>query len=236
MTPDPVDQLSARLFESARSEAVPRGAEQHAIEMARREMVRETTLTERGSEREKWLAAAACVALAAAVAFLLRPKDTVLGISAEPSTVVHVRPEPRHVTSSTTSAVAPIEPSRSVTAPSVTVPASSLPSPSKPTPTTTGMTAAPAHSAPASLSEELSALKVASSALGAGDAKGALAALDRYDRVLKGQKLRAEATLLKIEALSRSGEPAAASALAQRFVDQNPGSPLVDRARSFVVQ
>jgi outer membrane protein assembly factor BamD (BamD/ComL family) len=84
------------------------------------------------------------------------------------------------------------------------------------------------------LSDELSALKVASSALSAGDPQAALVALDRYDRVLKGQKMRAEATLLRIEALSRAGQAEAASALAQSFVKQNPGSPLVDRARSFV--
>jgi outer membrane protein assembly factor BamD (BamD/ComL family) len=84
------------------------------------------------------------------------------------------------------------------------------------------------------LSDELSALKVASSALSAGDPQAALAALDRYDRVLKGQKMRAEATLLRIEALARGGQTEAASVLAQRFVEQNPGSPLVDRARSFV--
>lgn len=96
------------------------------------------------------------------------------------------------------------------------------------------VTPAPVHSAPASLSDELSALKVASSALSAGDAKAALAALDRYDRVLKGQKLRAEATLLRLEALSQAGQAQAASALARRFVEQNPGSPLVDRARTFI--
>ena len=91
-----------------------------------------------------------------------------------------------------------------------------------------------ARLAPASLSDELSALKLASTALSGGDPQAALAALDRYDRVLKGQKLRAEATLIRIEALSRAGQSEAASALAQRFVAQNPGNPLVDRARSFV--
>jgi predicted Zn-dependent protease len=95
---------------------------------------------------------------------------------------------------------------------------------------------APAHSAPASLSDELSALKRASSALNAGDTSGALSALDQYDHVLKGTKMRAEATLLRIETLSRAGQAGAASELAQRFVAQNPESPLVDRARSFVQQ
>ena len=86
------------------------------------------------------------------------------------------------------------------------------------------------------MSDELGALKRASSALNAGDTRGALAALDQYDHVLKGTKMRAEATLLRIETLARAGQAGAASELAQRFVAQNPESPLVDRARSFVQQ
>jgi len=227
VTPDPIDELGARLFESARSEAIPSGAEQRALEAARAEIGRQPVATRRISAGHKWLAAAACVALAAGAALLLRPKDTKLGISAEPSLLAHARPAPRTspstapqpTSSSTSNQAPPIAPSLAVTV--------------KPTPSLQAMPLPPVS---ASLSDEVSALKVASSALGAGDPTAALAALDRYDRVLKGQKLRAEATLLKIEALSRAGQVPAASALAQRFVDQNPGSPLVDRARSFVVK
>ena len=227
MIPDPIDGLSARLFESARNEAIPSGAEQRALEAARAELGQKPLATVHIAASRKWLAAAACVALAAAAALLLRPKDTNLGISAEPSLLAHSRPEPRPAPSAAPEPISsmplnrapPIAPSLAVTV--------------KPTPSLQPM---PLPPVPASLSDELSALKVASSALGKGDPKAALAALDRYDRVLKGQKLRAEATLLKIEALSRSGQVQAASALAQRFVDQNPGSPLVDRARSFVVK
>jgi len=77
-------------------------------------------------------------------------------------------------------------------------------------------------------------LKVAQQALASSDTQAALKALDRYDRILKGQKLRAEATLLRIEALSKSGQDQAAAELASRFARQNPTSPLVDRARSFI--
>jgi outer membrane protein assembly factor BamD (BamD/ComL family) len=84
------------------------------------------------------------------------------------------------------------------------------------------------------LSNELEVLKVAENALRAGDTKGALAALDRYDTVLKGRRLRAEASVLRIETLSRAGQTQAASALARRFVADNPTSPLVDRARAFI--
>ncbi|HET7545758.1 MAG TPA: hypothetical protein VFK05_38080 [Polyangiaceae bacterium] len=217
MTPDPIDRLSARLFESARGEALPRGAEQRALQAIRREIGHQPLKNARASATRPWLLAAACVALAAAAAILLRPKNSEPGISAEPSIVARARPEPRSTPSAAPSEVAPIAPSLAV-----------MP---KPMPS---VTPAPVHSAPASLSDELSALKVASSALSAGDAKAALAALDRYDRVLKGQKLRAEATLLRLEALSQAGQAQAASALARRFVEQNPGSPLVDRARTFI--
>jgi hypothetical protein len=219
LTPDPIDQLGVRLFESARTEAVPRGAEQRALAAARREIGHETAPVAHVPSARRWLAVAACVAIAAAAALLLRPKPAEPGISAEPSTVARARPEPRSAPSAAPSEVTPIAPPVAVTA--------------KPLPSAA---AVPVHSAPASLSDELSALKAASSALSAGDAKAALTALDRYDRVLKGQKLRAEATLLRIEALSHAGQTQAASALAQRFVEQNPGNPLVDRARSFVVQ
>lgn len=203
MTPDPIDQFAARLFEAARSEATPAGAERRALEAMRHEISQQKPAHARFSARQKWLAAAlAAAAVAASSALLLRPKPVSVGISAEPMTYA---PELEH------RALAPVE------APSAAMP----PAP-------------PASSAPASLNDELSALKVASSALSAGDPRAALAALDRYDHVLKGQKMRAEATLLRIEALERAGQAQTASALARRFVEQNPGSPLVDRARSFV--
>ena len=39
---------------------------------------------------------------------------------------------------------------------------------------------------------------------------------------------------LRIEALANSGQSQAAAELAARFAKQNPSSPLVDRARSFI--
>jgi hypothetical protein len=87
--------------------------------------------------------------------------------------------------------------------------------------------------APATLSEEVAALDRARSALGGGDASTALRALDDYDHVLHGTRLSEEATLLRVEALSRSGQAAAASRLAQAFIRANPGSPLAERARGF---
>lgn len=220
MKPDPIDQLGARLFEAARSEALPRGAEQRALARARRVVAERKPENARFPAGLRWFAAAACVAIAASVALLLRPKDDSVAISAESSTVAHTRPKPPHVPRAEGSSTVPAVPAVPI------VSAAHKPAPS------VGPSAV--QSQPVSLSDELSALKLASNALSASDPQAALAALDRDDRVLKGQKLRAEATLLRIESLSRAGQAADASALARRFVEQNPGSPLVDRARSFV--
>jgi hypothetical protein len=89
------------------------------------------------------------------------------------------------------------------------------------------------HVASASLPEEIAALDRARTALSGGDASSALRAIDEYERVLHGTRLMTEATLLRIEALSRSNRAAEASTLAARFVRENPGSALADRARSF---
>jgi len=217
--PDPIDQLGARLFEAARSEAIPDGAERRALAALRRANEQRTTGTQVSAQR-KWLVGGVgvAIAIAASIALLMRSKENTLAISAEPSRSAHTEPGRRELPRTE----APIDAAPAV--PSLMVAPKPAPSAGPPA----------LQSPPVTLSDELSALKVASSALGAGDTEAALSALDRYDHVLKGKKMRAEATLLRIEALSRAGQAEAASALAQRFVKQNPGNPLVDRARSFV--
>jgi hypothetical protein len=90
------------------------------------------------------------------------------------------------------------------------------------------------HAKPSTLRAELELLAQARSALRAGDAARALELLDRHDRERSGGELVAEATLLRIEALSVRGEPRAASELAARFVRDNPHSALSDRAKTFI--
>lgn len=212
-TPDPIERLGVRLFEAAREEPVPEDAAARVLDAAR---ARQLTPVPRLSRRAKWSLLGAAAALAAGTALLLGRHESVERISAEPSSALMHGPQ----------RVAPAVP-----APAPKAVASEA---SRVAPTTS--TPAPVHSTHVSLSDELDALKVASGALSAGDNQGALTALDRYDHVLKGTKMRAEASLLRIEALSRSGQTGAASALAQQFVDTNPESPLADRARSFVKQ
>lgn len=97
-----------------------------------------------------------------------------------------------------------------------------------------GAAAQKAEPPPASLPEEIAALDRARTALSSGDVPGALRMLDDYERVLRGTRLTAEATMLRIDALARSGRTAEASALAARFVEANPSSALADRARAFI--
>lgn len=85
-----------------------------------------------------------------------------------------------------------------------------------------------------SLAAEVALLDSARKALDAGDAGQALELLAAY-RTSKGRRLTAEATVLRIEALAKAGRTAEASRLAQDFVDRHPASPLVDRARSYVL-
>jgi hypothetical protein len=211
MSDDPLDQLSARLFEALREEPTPKGAERRALERARR------AWPARGSRRVTQLLLLAA-AFAIAVGFAASRRGAQSSISAEPP-VPSRRDTGNH---------APAQP------PPVQTPGSApVEAPSAAPPKPKSVASVPRPASP-SLDDELTSLKAAESALSAGDARTALELLDRYDAA-KGQRMRAEATLLRIEALSRAGEPAAASALAKAFVAGNPGSPLVDRARSYVL-
>ena len=208
---EPVDEPSARLFAALRDEPVPEGAERRALLAARAELGRSRSATWFGRPAV-WGGVVAAGALAAAILLALRPAAPSAGIRAEPTSA---REAPLRVRPAPSAAEAPPSPVSSA--------------PRAPAPPT------PSHApTPVTLADELDALKGASAALNAGDAAGALRALDRYEHSLKGTQLRAEATLLRIQALSKAGQAGAASALAERFVAHNPDSPLVDRARSFM--
>lgn len=217
MNRDPIDELAARLFDAARHELPPEGAERRALAAAEQMRVNGDAL--HASRRIRAWCSVGVIALAGAAAatvLTLEHKQAVERIFPEPALSRKAGPIAAPLSAPTPSADASNETVRIPVRPSNVTPAPSL------------------RPAAASLSDELAALKLASTALAAGDSSAALRALDRYDHELKGSKLRAEATLLRIEALARSGDVQAASALAQRFVNENPNSPLVDRARSYV--
>jgi hypothetical protein len=211
---DPLDRLSARLFQAAREEAVPNGAERRALDGMLRNVGAERVARMR---TRLLLLAAALASLALFLAAQSRREKVAGAIAAEHPSVV--RRAPTRLPATSTSLM-----TESVPAAVPSALTNSRPRPVAPE----------RPSAPPTLADELEALRVAERSVSAGDPAGALKALDRYDRVLKGQKLRAEATLLRIEALANSGQSQAAAELAARFAKQNPSSPLVDRARSFI--
>jgi hypothetical protein len=88
-------------------------------------------------------------------------------------------------------------------------------------------------SAASSLTEELSVLDRARAALAAGDARGALDALDAHDRRFEGGALGPEALVLRIEALAAHGDDAEAMARADAFLAADPGSLQARRVRSI---
>jgi hypothetical protein len=85
------------------------------------------------------------------------------------------------------------------------------------------------------IEEETAALERVQSELRAGRPAAALASLDAYDKAAHGGRLASEALFLRIQALASSGRTAQASKLAERLLRDNPNSPLVDRARKYLV-
>ncbi|HVR18178.1 MAG TPA: hypothetical protein VMS65_00735 [Polyangiaceae bacterium] len=84
------------------------------------------------------------------------------------------------------------------------------------------------------LSAELGLLDVARSKLGGGDARGALVVLDEYARTFPRGRLGLEAEVLRIDALSRAGETAAAKRRAEAFLKRHPKSVLAQRVRRYL--
>lgn len=86
------------------------------------------------------------------------------------------------------------------------------------------------------LSAELGALDAARSKLASGDAAGALTALDAYARNFPHGKLGLEAEVVRIDALAKSGQTAAARKRAEAFMKRHPDSVLASRVRAYAGQ
>lgn len=110
------------------------------------------------------------------------------------------------------------------------------PAPTEPVP------AEPKTSAPVELKErpadtlplELAALDQARRALASGDAALALTRLDDYKKSFPKRRLTAEATVLRIEALAKSGNTAAATRLGREFLKRDPNGPYARRVTSLI--
>lgn len=95
---------------------------------------------------------------------------------------------------------------------------------------------APAADPPAArstLTQEIALLDDAKSALDASQPDAALVILDRHAREFPHGALGPEATAVRIEALYRRGDRAAAAGLFRTFEEKNPTSPVLDHVRSF---
>lgn len=85
----------------------------------------------------------------------------------------------------------------------------------------------------ASLADEVAQLQKAKLALKGGDPKQALAELSTYSQRFPRPALGTEAAVLRIEALSQSGDTARAKALAESFLAKHPSSPYAARLRTL---
>jgi hypothetical protein len=94
--------------------------------------------------------------------------------------------------------------------------------------------ATPAGTPADGLRDQANALDAARETLARGEAYGALSRLDAFDRRFAGGPLHEEAQLLRIEALARQGDRAAAGSLARRFLKAHPTSVHVDRVAAIL--
>ncbi len=96
-----------------------------------------------------------------------------------------------------------------------------------------GNSSAPTGKPQASLADEVAQLQKAKLALKGGNPAQALTELGIYGQRFPRPMLGAEASVLRIEALSQSGDGARAKALAEAFLAKNPNSPYAARLRSL---
>lgn len=122
-------------------------------------------------------------------------------------------------------ATAPVDPAPVLPVAPVEAPSASAPA--RTSPVASGSTARPM----ASLADEVAALDAARVALRAGDASGALRALDDCDRRFAGGMLGPEAMVLRIDALALRGDHASAKRLGEAFLAAHPRSPLASHVR-----
>jgi len=85
---------------------------------------------------------------------------------------------------------------------------------------------------PSTLDDEVAALDQVRASLSAGDSLNALRQLDAYVRACHACILSDEATVLRVDALMRHGDAAAAATLAQHFLAANPSSPHAPHLRT----
>lgn len=105
-----------------------------------------------------------------------------------------------------------------------------------PSPSTarTSIPTTPAASGESSVHAELGTLEQARRALAAGEPARALSLLDAYSASYPRGSMGPEATVLRVEALVRAGDPSAAARLGNAFLASNPQSPYAGRVRALL--
>lgn len=92
----------------------------------------------------------------------------------------------------------------------------------------------PAKAASDSLTKELRMIEAARRSPARGDGAGAIKHLNDYGRQYPKGRLRAEASVLRIEALMAEGDRTAASRLGKALLKQSPNGPYARRIRSVL--
>jgi len=166
----------------------------------------------------KWLATTAIVGTAGVGAYVVMHRTP---ISTANAGRVH---EPEQAVARGNQAPVAVPPTTEASA----VPASSAAEESTPAPSAQRHRAA-ASTANASelpsLESEVAALDLARTVLAGGDPMRTLELLDQYQQTFPKGALRPEATYLRIQALSKSGQAGSARDLAARFLAHHPKSP-----------
>ncbi len=173
----------------------------------------------------KWGAGSSIVVAAGVAAYLLLAHHA-------PS----VQPAPANAAAAVT-ALAPVSEPASLAAPTAPVAADSAQvTRLEDLPTLPDSSASDAsHSAAApSLADEVAAIKSAKSQLAAGNAAQSLHELDAYRAHFPHGRLTQEASVVRIEALLKSGNQAAASAAADRFLAAHADSPYAARVHTLI--
>lgn len=144
-----------------------------------------------------------------------RPSD----IKPEPGTAVHIAATPAAPAAKPLGTIVPWVPSPA----EVTTPPS-------PEPVAVG---APQPARPSSASfDEVREIQAAREAVSRGDNSGAIATLNQYDQTHPSGVLKAESTVLRVQALSNSGKTTEAKQLANEFTGKNPTHPLTQQLKS----
>jgi hypothetical protein len=175
------------------------------------------------------IASAGAVGSAATSAVKIGWMKLVLGVSAltaataVPVSYYYVK-QKKEAAAARAAVAAPPAPVRPVAAPAEIPRPVVTPSPARST--------RPAIAPRGELTQELAALDRVRATLAGGDARGALAGLDAYDRGHRNGRLELEAEVLRIEALAKSGRIETARERGEAFLRRYPQSVLATRVRS----